>query len=290
MKIGVIDTTFSRVNMGAIALDELKKEYSSAEIERRTVPGIKDLGVECKKVLDGGCDICLALGMVGGAPIDRQCAHEASLGIQQAKLMTNKHIIEVFVHENEAWSGREFVDICQNRIRKHVHNTVQMILEPELIMQNAGRGIRQGKNDEGPIESDIETTIGIVCAEFNQEITDRMKNKAVQTAEQNGAKVVLYRVPGVFDIPLVAKKLLMDKKIKGIVTLGAIVKGGTAHDEVIAKDTAKRLGTLSLEFNKPVTLGIIGHGVHWDGADERSEEYAERAVLSALKIIKTIEE
>ncbi len=290
MKIGIIDTTFSRVNMGAIALDELKKEYSSAEIERRTVPGIKDLGVECKKVLDSGCDICMALGMVGGAPIDRQCAHEASLGIQQAKLMTNKHIIEVFVHENEAWSGREFVDICQSRIRKHVHNTVQMIMEPERIMQNAGRGIRQGKNDEGPIENDIETTIGIVCSEFNAEITDRMKNKAVEIAEQNGAKAVVYRVPGVFDIPLVAKKLLMDKKIKGIVSLGAVVKGGTAHDEVIAKDTAKRLGALSLEFNKPVTLGIIGHGVHWDAADERSEEYAERAVLSALKIIKTIEE
>ncbi|MBU0527978.1 riboflavin synthase [Candidatus Micrarchaeota archaeon] len=290
MKIGVIDTTFSRVNMGAIALDEMKKEYPSAEIERRTVPGIKDLGVECKKVLDGGCDICMALGMVGGAPIDRQCAHEASLGIQQAKLMTNKHIIEVFVHENEAWSGREFVDICQSRIRKHVHNTIQMILDPDKIMQNAGRGIRQGKNDEGPIESDIKTTIGIVCAEFNQEITDRMKNKALQTAKENGANVVLYRVPGVFDIPLVAKKLLMDKKIRGVVSLGAIVKGGTAHDEVIAKDTAKRLGTLSLEFNKPVTLGIIGHGVHWDDADERSEGYAERAVLSVLKIIKTIEE
>jgi riboflavin synthase len=289
MRIGIVDTTFSRVNMGAVALDEMRK-YPEAQIERRTVPGVKDLPVECKKVLDGGCDICMALGMVGGAPIDTQCAHEASLGIQQVKLMTNKHVIEVFVHENEAWSGKEFIEICDNRIRKHVQNTVALITNPEELSKNAGLGIRQGKDDEGPVADESKTTIGIVVAKFNSEITEKMKEKAVEIAKKNGAQVRIAEVPGVYDMPLVVKKLLWDKNVRAVVTLGAVVTGETAHDEVITKDTAKRLGELSLEFNKPVTLGIIGHQVDWENARARAEGYAERSVDAALALIKTLEE
>ncbi len=288
MKIGIVDTTFSRVNMGAIALDEMGK-YPDAQVERRTVPGVKDLPVECKKILDEGYDICMALGMVGGAPIDTQCAHEASLGIQQVKLMTNKHVIEVFVHENEAWSAKEFVEICDNRIRKHVQNTVRLLKEPDYLVKNAGKGLRQGKDDEGPV-AESKITLGIVVAQFNSEITSRMKEKAVETAEKSGALVKIREVPGVYDMPLVVKKMLCDKSVRAVVTLGAVVRGETAHDEVITKDTAKRLGELSLEFSKPVTLGIIGHQVDWENASARAEGYAERSVEAALKLIKTLEE
>ena len=66
MKVGIADTTFSRVNMGAIAIDELKK-HASVAIERVTVPGIKDLPAACKKLIDQKqCDIVIALGMPGG--------------------------------------------------------------------------------------------------------------------------------------------------------------------------------------------------------------------------------
>src|SRR4030095_467301 len=179
MKISVIDTTFSRVDMGAIALDELKKADPKAGIVRTTVPGIKDLAVEGKKLLDSGCDIAIALGMVGGAPIDTQCAHEASLGIQQAKLMSGKHIIEVFVHENEAWSGGEFAAICDNRIRKHVHNAVALVADPVSLTRKAGGGIRQGKADEGKVDTDKKITLGVVVGQFNDEITGKMHNSCL---------------------------------------------------------------------------------------------------------------
>lgn len=288
MKLGIVDTTFSRVDMGSIALDEMKG-YSSVEVVRRTVPGVKDLGVECKKLLDEGCDACMALGMVGGAPIDTQCAHEASLGIQQAKLMTNKHIIEVFVHENEAWSGKEFVEICDNRIRKHVHNAVLIVENPGKIMENAGKGVRQGKDDEGPISGE-KAMIGIVVSEFNKDLTGRMLKKALDTCDENNVEAKVSAVPGAYDMPLVVKKMLMDKKIKGIATLGAVVKGETAHDEVITKDAARRLGRLSLEFNKPVSLGIVGHDAERHLAEARAEAYAERAVKAVLHVMRTLEE
>jgi riboflavin synthase len=293
IKIGIVDTMFSRVNMGTIAIDELNKHYADeVEIERRTVPGIKDLAVECKRLLDSGCDVAMALGMVGGAPIDTQCAHEASLGIQQAKLLTNKHIIEVFVHENEAWNEKELLEIFENRTRKHVHNAVVLAQNPKHLTQFAGQGVRQGKEDEGEIKPNANRalTFGVVVGKFNDEITNKMEKKAREVAKREGVVLKVIYVPGVYDMPLPVKKLLMDKSIDGIVTLGAVVKGETAHDEVITKDVARRLGDLSLEFKKPVTLGVIGHGASGEAAEARAEEYAERAMKAAMELVKVLKQ
>lgn len=302
MRIGIVDTTFSRMDMGAIAIAEIRKHAPDADIERRTVPGIKDLPVECKRLLEScgtmrtaggeapgpGCDICMALGMVGGAPIDTQCGHEASLGMQQAMLMTGRHIVEVFVHENEAWSEAEFRSICEMRIRKHAQNVIVLAMRPDALIKFAGKGLRQGKDDEGPVEGGRKLRLGIVVGRFNDGITGRMKATALEAAAGAGAETVVFEVPGVYDMPLVVKKLLMDKRIDAVVTLGAVVKGDTAHDEVITKDAARRLGDLSLEFRKPVTLGIIGHNVSWEKAVERAEGYAGRATKAAVDLVKTL--
>ncbi|KAF5418174.1 MAG: Riboflavin synthase [Candidatus Methanogaster sp.] len=112
-KVGIADTTFARYNMGAAAIDELNKRVS-VEIERYTVPGIKDLPVASKKLIEeSGCDIVMALGMPGPEAIDKQCAYEASLGIIAAQLLTSKHIIEVFVYEDEV------AELSYNRFVAH---------------------------------------------------------------------------------------------------------------------------------------------------------------------------
>ena len=116
--IGIADTTFARVDMASFAIDAIKKN-SDAKIVRYTVPGFKDLAVACKKLIEEGkCDIVLALGMAGPMPIDKQCAHEASLGLSQAQLMTNKHILEVFVHMDEAKKEKDIYEIAKNRATK----------------------------------------------------------------------------------------------------------------------------------------------------------------------------
>lgn len=290
LKIGIVDTMFSRVNMGAIAINEMKKNHHAIEIVRTTVPGIKDLAPECKKLMDNGCEICMALGMVGSVVIDRQCAHEASLGIMKVKLLTNKHIIEVFVHENEAWNEKEFYSICENRIRKHVHNAVLLVADPKELIKHAGKGIRQGREDEGeinPIEKKP-ITLGIVIGEFNKEFTDAMLDFALKEAKNE--KTVIHsimRVPGVFEIPLGVKKLLCEKKIDAIVTLGYVKKGETMHDKIIAKTAVQQIMELSLQNNKPVSLGIITVADK-KLAEERKKDYAQRAVQAAVKMVKEL--
>jgi len=152
MKIGIADTTFARVDMAKFAVDTIEKN-SNAETIRYTVPGFKDLPVACKKLIEEDkCDIVIALGMAGPKPIDKQCAHETALGLQTAQLMTNKHILEVFVHMDEAKTEREIFNIAKNRVEKHALNALALLKGKTELKKYAGMGKRQGKDDEGPIK------------------------------------------------------------------------------------------------------------------------------------------
>ncbi|HEX3981442.1 MAG TPA: riboflavin synthase [Acidimicrobiales bacterium] len=154
-RIGVVDTMFARYDMWAEAVDELEAFPgfgSSFEVIRRTVPGFKDLAVECKRMIEGeGCRIVVALGMPGKAAIDQVCAHEASQGLMQAQLMTSTHILEVFVHEGEEADPARLAAVCVDRARKHARNAYWMLYEPEQLLRLAGQGVRQGYEDAGPL-------------------------------------------------------------------------------------------------------------------------------------------
>ena len=148
--IGIVDTTFSRVNMGAAAIDELRNTGTGFRIERYTVPGVKDLPVACKKLIEEKkCDIVMALGMPGPKDIDKVCAHEASTGLIQVQILTNTHIIEVFVHMDEAKDDKELVELANNRAREHAVNAYDLLFRPQRLTAQAGTGQRQGFEDAG---------------------------------------------------------------------------------------------------------------------------------------------
>jgi riboflavin synthase len=149
-RVGIVGTTFARYDMAAAAIDELK-QLCSVKFVRKTVPGIKDLPVEAKRLLEGECDIVMAFGMPGPAPIDKQCAHEASLGIIWAQLLTNKQVIEVFVFEDEAGSDKELAELADRRAREHALNVYRLLFKPEDLEKLAGTGQREGAPDAGPI-------------------------------------------------------------------------------------------------------------------------------------------
>jgi riboflavin synthase len=151
-RIGVADTTFARVDMAAHAIDELKATGTGFVVERATVPGVKDLPVACKRLIEErGCDIVIALGMPGPEAIDKMCAHEASQGLIQVQLMTNRHIIEVFVHMDEASDDRELATLAERRAREHAVNAYDLLFRPERLTRRAGTGQRQGFPDAGPV-------------------------------------------------------------------------------------------------------------------------------------------
>ena len=152
MRIGIADTTFARYDMGAAAIDELKKNASDLKIIRVTVPGVKDLPVASKKLIEEeDCEIVMALGMPGPMEKDKMCAHEASTGLINAQLMTNTHILEVFVHEDEEEDPVELAKLAENRAREHAQNLIKMMYSRKAMRKEAGMGMREGKEDAGPL-------------------------------------------------------------------------------------------------------------------------------------------
>ena len=153
INIGIADTTFARVNMGKMVINEIENTTTKVSIIRYTVPGMKDLPVACKLLFDKqNCEICIALGMPGPEEKDKICAHEASQGIIMCQLLTGKHIIECFVHEDEGNTPKELIEICENRARKHAQNVLKLLFEKDWFIKNAGMGLRQGRPDAGPIK------------------------------------------------------------------------------------------------------------------------------------------
>ena len=127
--------------------------------------------------------------------------------------------------------------------------------------------------------------IAIVFSEFNEEVTSRMLDVAKEKAELLKLKIShTCMVPGAYDMPIIVDSLLSKKDIDAVVTLGAIIKGQTKHDEVISHAAAQALTDLSLKYKKPVSLGISGPGMQERHAYARIRPVAERAVEAVVKI------
>jgi len=127
--------------------------------------------------------------------------------------------------------------------------------------------------------------IAIIVSEFNNKITSRMHQVALEKAKELKLNVKYQcKVPGIFDMPLIIDILLQKKDVDAVVTLGAVIKGKTKHDEVIANSTANRISELSIKYQKPVSLGISGPGMAERQAYARIRPVAERAVEAVLSL------
>lgn len=132
--------------------------------------------------------------------------------------------------------------------------------------------------------------LGFVIAEFNRDLTYQMELLGEEHAKFLGANVKKkVMVPGVYDMPLAIKKLCQRDDIDAVVTMGIVIEGATEHDEIVVQHAARKIIDLSLEFNKPVTLGIAGPGMSRMEAHERVD-YGKRAVEAAIKLVKRLNE
>jgi len=134
------------------------------------------------------------------------------------------------------------------------------------------------KDKEKPIQ------IGAVVSEFNYDITMMMLERAKEHAQFLGSEITkIVKVPGVFDMGLAIKKLLKLEEIDGVVCLGAVIEGETDHDELVISHAARKIADLSVEYEKPVGLGITGPGMSRLQAQERIDR-AKSAVEAVVKL------
>ena len=132
--------------------------------------------------------------------------------------------------------------------------------------------------------------IALVASEFNYDVTYAMLERAKEEVDFLGARLgPVVKTPGVYDMPLAVKVLFERGDVDAVVTLGAVIEGETKHDEVVMNQAARKLVDLSVEYGKPVGLGISGPGETRLQAQDRIENAA-NAVRAVVKLAQRIAE
>lgn len=115
------------------------------------------------------------------------------------------------------------------------------------------------KNVEGNLIGDGKK-FGVVLARFNDFISSRLLSGCLDGLVRHGVNeddVVVHRVPGSFEIPLVAQKLAVSKQYDAVICLGAIIRGATPHFDYVCNETAKGISSTGLKYGVPVIFGVL---------------------------------
>lgn len=135
--------------------------------------------------------------------------------------------------------------------------------------------------------------LAIVAGKFHKELIEEMMASATDEARKHYAEVSeTILVAGSYEVPLIADKLLRNKRIDALIVLGYIEKGETLHGEVMGNVVHRALVDIQLKHGKPVGVGIIGPGATKRQAEVRKDSAARgsvRAVLQSLEILKKLD-
>lgn len=102
--------------------------------------------------------------------------------------------------------------------------------------------------------------IGIVVARFNDFITNKLLDGAVDTLKRHGvndSNIDIAWVPGAFEIPVVAQKMAAKNEYDAVVTLGAVIRGSTPHFDYVCNEAAKGISNAAMQSGKPVIFGVL---------------------------------
>lgn len=103
-------------------------------------------------------------------------------------------------------------------------------------------------------------TVGIVSAKFNQPVTGKLLSSCLAGLAKHGIKeahIEVVRVPGAFEIPLVAKALAESGRFDVVICLGAVIRGDTPHFEYICAEVSRGIGQAALETGIPIVFGVL---------------------------------
>jgi 6,7-dimethyl-8-ribityllumazine synthase len=102
--------------------------------------------------------------------------------------------------------------------------------------------------------------VGIIVSRFNSFICERLLEGAMDTLLRHGASdkdIHLVRVPGAFEIPLVAKKMAESTKYDALICLGAVIRGATPHFDYVSAEVSKGIASASMETGVPISFGVL---------------------------------
>ena len=133
--------------------------------------------------------------------------------------------------------------------------------------------------------------IGIVVSRFNSFISDRLLEGALEALQKTGAAeadLTVYKVPGSFEVPLVAKKIAAAKAADGILCVGALIRGDTPHFDFLGAEMTKGLAQVALDDGIPVGYGMITADTVEQGIERAGTKSGNKGYDAALALVETL--
>jgi 6,7-dimethyl-8-ribityllumazine synthase len=133
------------------------------------------------------------------------------------------------------------------------------VLSGEVNFQGKTVPSDQPKSVEGELLV-RDLRFALVAARFNDSIVEPLVRGAVDTLRRHGAsekQIEIVRVPGAFDIPIVARKLALSRRYEALIALGAVVRGQTPHFDYVAGECASGIARIALESGVPIAFGVL---------------------------------
>ncbi len=133
--------------------------------------------------------------------------------------------------------------------------------------------------------------IGIVLSRFNQFITDKLLEGALDALNKLGAEeedISIFKVPGSFEIPVVVKHLVKSNKFDGIICLGTLIRGDTPHFDFLSAEVTKGLAQISIESGVPIAFGILTVDTIEQGIERAGTKSGNKGWDAALSVVEMI--
>ncbi|MCP2519580.1 6,7-dimethyl-8-ribityllumazine synthase [Candidatus Aminicenantes bacterium AC-708-M15] len=133
--------------------------------------------------------------------------------------------------------------------------------------------------------------IGIIVSRFNQFITDKLLEGALDALNKLGAEeenISIFKVPGSFEIPVVLKHLVESNKFDGVICLGTLIRGDTPHFDFLSAEVTKGLAQISIESGVPVAYGILTVDTIEQGIERAGTKSGNKGWDAALSVVEMI--
>ena len=132
--------------------------------------------------------------------------------------------------------------------------------------------------------------IAIIQSEFNEEVTGGLRKGALDVLCERGVKEILeFKAPGAFEIPLIAKRLAQSGRVDGVICLGCVIKGDTAHFEFISLGATLGIQYASLMTNTPISFGILTTYTDEQAKVRSSDDPHNKGREAALAVLASIQ-
>ncbi|MCC6369544.1 MAG: 6,7-dimethyl-8-ribityllumazine synthase [Bacteroidia bacterium] len=142
-----------------------------------------------------------------------------------------------------------------------------------------------------PVPNAAKYKFGIVASEWNHEITNALKEGAINSLLQNGAlkeNIITRAVPGSFELSLGAQYLAEYTDVDAIICLGCVIQGETRHFDFICDAVAKGVTDLNLKYNKPVIFGVLTPDNQQQAIDRAGGKHGNKGDEAAITAIKML--